>query len=173
MPSARYEKRTDGKVQGNYPLSRVVHKLAFTANKGLYPAMSWVSRRGEAKKGVHRGHHIEHLGKVVMYGCQDCGDCGLHATAYICPMSQCPKCQRNGPCGGSSDGWCEVYPGERYCIYYKAYHRLKKYGDEAKLDKTIWPPVNWDFFQTSAWSNYHHGRDNIWHGLQMPKRPEI
>jgi len=169
----RYESRLDGPIKGNYPLSRVAHKIAFTKDKGLYPAMSWVSHRGEAAKGAHRGHRLEHIGKVLMYGCQDCGDCGLHATAYTCPMSQCPKCQRNGPCGGSSDGWCEVYPGERYCIYYKAYHRLKHYGKEASLSETIWPPVNWDFFQTSAWSNYHHDRDNYAHGLSMPKRPEL
>ena len=173
VSAQRYETRTDIQVQGNYPLSRVAHKVAFTEGKGLYPAMSWVSHRGEAKKGRHRGHHLEHLGKVVMYGCRDCGDCGLHATAYICPMSQCPKTQRNGPCGGSSEGWCEVYPGERYCIFYKAYHRLKRYQQESTLRETIWPPVNWDFFQTSAWSNYHHGRDNYRHGLEMPKRPEI
>jgi len=40
-------------------------------------------------------------------------------------VSQCPKNQRNGPCGGSYEGWCEVYPGERLCIWVKAYRWLK------------------------------------------------
>jgi methylenetetrahydrofolate reductase (NADPH) len=126
----------------------------------------------ERKKGLHRHHGLEHLGKTVLYGCMDCGDCGLEAAIYTCPMTQCPKCQRNGPCGGSTEGWCEVYPDERYCIYFKAYHRLKKYDELYKLDSFITPPNNWDFYETSGWSNYTHQRDNAARRIYLPPQEE-
>jgi methylenetetrahydrofolate reductase (NADPH) len=75
-------------------------------------------------------------------------------------MSQCPKNQRNGPCGGSYHGWCEVHPNEKKCIWVKAYSMLKAYNEEGQLDKLYLPPVNWDLYQTSAWYNYFTGRDH-------------
>ena len=35
--------------------------------------------------------------------------------AYLCPESQCAKNQRNGPCGGTRQGFCEV--GNKECIW--------------------------------------------------------
>ncbi len=160
-PSPRDEVRTDRPVRGNYRMSRAFHHMVFLEGKKMEPIVHRRMVSLEAKKGVHRKHGLEHLAKVQLYGCQDCGDCGLYAVAYSCPMSACPKCQRNGPCGGSNDGWCEVYPGERYCIWYKAYHRLKPYHEETTLGDYIVPPNNWDAFETTGWGNYHHGRDNI------------
>ncbi len=153
--------RKDRAVQKTYRLSRIVHSLLFTPGKKLFPFMQWFMYRKEQKKGTHRHHAIEHTGKSLLFGCMDCGDCGLPSTAYVCPMTQCPKCQRNGPCGGSSDAWCEVYPGERLCIFYRAYHRLRKYGSENKLQGYIVPPNNWDLLGGSPWAAYFLGRDNI------------
>jgi len=117
---------------------------------------------------------MEHLPKVMLYDCRDCGDCSLTDVAYNCPMSQCPKYQRNGACGGSRDGWCEVHPGKRKCIYVKAYSRLKNYGEEKSLDSYIVPPCNWDFFQTSSWINFFLGRDHSAErfGIKKPEEPK-
>ncbi|MCP4390723.1 MAG: hypothetical protein GY802_20675 [Gammaproteobacteria bacterium] len=40
--------------------------------------------------------------------CQGCGNCVLHLTGGVCPVSRCPKSLFNGPCGGSQGGICEV-----------------------------------------------------------------
>ena len=45
--------------------------------------------------------------------CQGCGNCVLHLTGGICPVSRCAKQLFNGPCGGSQDGVCEVDPETR------------------------------------------------------------
>ena len=148
------------KLAKGYGFSRFFHALVLTKDKGFYGALKRVMEFRDRKRGLNRPHGFEHLVKAALYGCVDCGDCGLEACGYSCPMAQCPKCQRNGPCGGSFNGWCEVYPNERYCIYYKAYYRLKKYGELYKLDSFITPPNNWDFYTTSSWSNYTHERDN-------------
>ncbi len=100
---------------------------------------------------------IERVIKVLSNDCLQCGDCALPDLAYICPMSQCPKNQRNGACGGSKDGWCEVYPEEKECIYVRSYERLKPYGEEEQLEYI--PPVNWELNQTSSWLNYFLGKD--------------
>jgi len=180
------------KIFQNHRISRFFHFWVLTRGKRGYKPLQKSMEKRELRKGQSRSHGLEHLGKSLLYGCLDCGDCGLEATAYSCPMSQCPKCQRNGPCGGSSDGWCEdhprVYPkdhrkdlpnnhqnnhqnnhpNERYCIYYKAYHRLKKHGEVDKLDTFITLPNNWEFLGTSGWGNYTHERDNTASRLYLP-----
>ena len=40
--------------------------------------------------------------------CQACGQCILDQTGGICPVSRCAKRLLNGPCGGSSNGKCEI-----------------------------------------------------------------
>jgi methylenetetrahydrofolate reductase (NADPH) len=103
---------------------------------------------------------LEHIGKVLTNECMQCGDCSLPDVAYLCPMSQCPKGQRNGPCGGSFEGWCEVYPGERECIYVRAYQRLKHYGEEDTLRGYQVPPPDHRLRRTASWLNYFLGRDH-------------
>ncbi|HEX3032809.1 MAG TPA: methylenetetrahydrofolate reductase C-terminal domain-containing protein, partial [Bacillota bacterium] len=105
-------------------------------------------------------HFVEHLSKVALFDCKDCGDCALVDVGYVCPMSQCPKNQRNGACGGSWDGWCEIYPGKKKCAWVRAYARLKNAGKEANLDGDRVPPPNWDFYQTPSWINFYLGRDH-------------
>jgi methylenetetrahydrofolate reductase (NADPH) len=150
----------DAKVEYSYNFSRLSHKLMYEPGKILYGFMQGLSRRAAGTRFERFFHKLEHLIKVLIFDCKDCGDCALIDVAYICPMSQCPKNQRNGACGGSFDGWCEVYPGKRQCIYVRAYARLKKHGEEAQLDNGIVPPCNWDLHQTSSWINFYLGKDH-------------
>ena len=105
-------------------------------------------------------HFFERCSKTTLYACKDCGDCALFDAAYLCPVSQCPKDQRNAPCGGSYHGWCEVYPGEKLCIWVRAYQRLKAQNKEDEIGKYLVPPCNWELWQTSSWINYFLGRDH-------------
>ena len=103
-------------------------------------------------------HVLEQAVKVPMFDCRDCGDCSLPDIAYLCPESHCQKNQRNGPCGGTRDGLCEVYDSE--CIWSQAYERLKAYGEEeSMLDGPVVVKDN-ALAGTSAWANTFLGRDH-------------
>jgi methylenetetrahydrofolate reductase (NADPH) len=150
-------------VSFNYKLSRCVHKNAFTRDKGLYPLLKWIYARLDQKTGF-RGflgrvsHGVERASKAAMYGCRDCGDCALPDCAYLCPNNACSKDQRNGPCGGSADGRCEL--DDKECIWSRAYERLKAYGEsETMLDR---PPIFYDaaLRDTSSWANTFLDRDH-------------
>ncbi|MEQ8202112.1 MAG: methylenetetrahydrofolate reductase C-terminal domain-containing protein, partial [Syntrophomonadaceae bacterium] len=111
-PVNRAGRPADYPVTLNHRLMRLVHRLAFTPGKNLFPtAQRYYSHIDDPSR-----HRWEHLVKVIGNDCQDCGDCALLDMAYLCPMSQCPKNQRNGACGGSRDGWCEVFPGKKKCV---------------------------------------------------------
>lgn len=144
-----------------YMFSRLVHNTVFNKNsvisKGLLPLAKAIDKGPKMKRAFGK---FEHLNKVVLFDCMDCGDCALFDAAYVCPMSQCPKEQRNGPCGGSYEGWCEVYPGEKKCIWVRAYNRLKKHREENFTGDFIVPPCNWQLQHTSSWLNYYLGRDH-------------
>lgn len=154
-----------------YRISRLFHALMFVPGKKLFPFMTWFSKKIEGGRGERALHWVEHMSKVLLYDCKDCGDCALPNLAYVCPMSQCPKQQRNGACGGGRDGWCEVYPGEKKCIYVKAYTRLKAYGEEKALDSYTTPPSDWLLYQHSSWVNFYLGRDHDGPRLGIPYRP--
>jgi methylenetetrahydrofolate reductase (NADPH) len=157
---SRRKRRTDLKVPARYRLSRVVHNAVFAQDAPLFGLGTKVySKLDESSKGVQRAAHlVEQAAKVPMFGCQDCGDCSLPDIAYVCPEGPCAKNQRNGPCGGTRDGLCEVYDTE--CIWGQAYERLKAYGEEEDL---VTGPVvikNNALRGTSAWGNTFLGRDH-------------
>ncbi len=110
------------------------------------------------RAGRRAAHAVEQAAKVTLFGCRDCGDCSLPEIAYVCPESQCAKNQRNGPCGGTREGLCEVYDTE--CIWSQAYERLKAYGEEeTMLDGPVVVKDN-ALAGTSAWANSFLGRDH-------------
>ena len=102
---------------------------------------------------------VEHVSKVILYRCKDCGDCSLPDIAYLCPESQCAKNQRNGPCGGTREGQCEV-DGYGDCIWLRAYERLKRDGREQNLLDHVPVIQNQGLRGTSAWANLWLGRDH-------------
>lgn len=59
--------------------------------------------------------------------CQGCGQCILARTGGLCPVSRCAKRLFNGPCGGSSQGKCEVGE-ETDCIWQLIVEQLKVLG---------------------------------------------
>ncbi|MBV9808292.1 MAG: methylenetetrahydrofolate reductase C-terminal domain-containing protein [Solirubrobacterales bacterium] len=152
--------QTDLPVPTRYRLSRQMHRWVFDPEAPLFGAGRALYERIEAgPPGLGRAAHLaEQAAKVSMFHCRDCGDCSLPDIAYVCPESMCAKNQRNGPCGGTRDGLCEVYDTE--CIWSQAYERLKAYGEsDGMLDG---PAVVKDnaLNRTSAWANTFLGRDH-------------
>jgi methylenetetrahydrofolate reductase (NADPH) len=142
-------------------LSRAIHMLFFEPRSPLFKPIRRIMRSIDSSRPLYRIlHFFERFSKTMLYSCKDCGDCALFDAAYLCPVSQCPKDQRNAPCGGSFHGWCEVYPEEKLCIWVKAYLRLKACSQEDEIGKHIIPPCDWELWQTSSWINYFLGRDH-------------
>ena len=48
--------------------------------------------------------------------CAGCGTCIIHRFDGLCPVARCAKSLLHGPCGGSSEGICEVSK-ETECIW--------------------------------------------------------
>lgn len=67
--------------------------------------------------------------KRFLEKCIGCGDCILHETGGICPLTLCAKGLLNGPCGGYSNGKCEVGGWKRNCAWVIIYERLKSRGE--------------------------------------------
>jgi methylenetetrahydrofolate reductase (NADPH) len=166
VPTRRESRASAGVV---YPAMRLLHQVAFTKEGVLFGPMRAAAKAvdGSVLEGAYT--KCEQAIKGLTNACQHCGDCGMFELAYLCPMSQCPKNQRNGPCGGSHEGWCEKYLNERKCIYVRAYERLKTHGAEQSLGEGAVPPVNYDLNQTSSWINFYLGRDHSAAKLRIDK----
>ncbi len=68
--------------------------------------------------------------------CQGCGECVLALTGGICPIARCAKQLLNGPCGGSTDGKCEV-DADIECAWQLIWDRLKALGKEDRYEDNI------------------------------------
>ena len=73
--------------------------------------------------------------------CQACGDCVLHLTGGICPVTRCSKSLFHGPCGGSVDGHCEIDKSVP-CGWQLIIDRLKSLGRLDQYEK-LRPMKNW------------------------------
>lgn len=143
-----------------YQLSKWSHAALFTPGR---PLANWGAKAclhaADTFQGPRPLRTVETLSKAALFRCKDCGDCSLPEIAYLCPESQCAKNQRNGPCGGTRDGRCEV-DGYGDCIWLRAYERLRHDGrEQGLLDHA---PVVQDqaLRGTSAWANTWLGRDH-------------
>ena len=143
-----------------YHLSQFMHHAMFTESAPLYNVIRFLYRKIDGKKSWEKFFHaFEHAGKFCLFGCHDCGDCSLLEIAYLCPEDKCSKNQRNGPCGGSYQGVCEV--GDKMCIWHRAYNRLKPYGREKEPYESGMTITNAALLNTSAWQNYFLKRDHL------------
>jgi methylenetetrahydrofolate reductase (NADPH) len=120
----------------------------------LTGVMSWVDKRPAL---AHSLEKLELAIKEPLFGCKACGNCVLGEMEYVCPMT-CPKNLRNGPCGGTFNGMCEVIP-DKPCIWVKVYENAKaaKRVDELKV---YIPPRNRALQGTSSFINLFLERDS-------------
>ncbi|MBR2223509.1 MAG: methylenetetrahydrofolate reductase C-terminal domain-containing protein, partial [Christensenellaceae bacterium] len=138
-----------------YRLLRSAHEHIFEKKGPISVLASAVGRRS-AKGGFVRG--AERALRAGLFHCRDCGDCAMVFTDMICPMVHCPKQQRNGPCGGSRNGFCELYPNKKKCIYVTAYNRLKTQNKTDVLRLMVNAP-NCGLYGTSELNNFFTGKD--------------
>jgi len=90
--------------------------------------------------------------KRPVFGCMECGQCLLSQTGYICPMN-CPKGLRNGPCGGTVDGKCEVLP-DQACVWTKIHTKISD-------NPVLLGPFEQQLVGTSSVANFLSGKDRI------------
>lgn len=81
------------------------------------------------------------MGGTVEHGiwgeyCAGCGNCGIHHSGGLCPITRCAKGLLNGPCGGSVDGKCEISK-DVDCVWELIYQRMKKLGEVNRLEETV------------------------------------
>lgn len=141
---------------------------ACQANGSMYQKLlsrlaRWVHRTPWADRLVTAA---ERQAKGLAFGCRMCGQCALSQTGMTCPMT-CPKQLRNGPCGGSVGGKCEVYP-EMDCVWVVAYRRGQRIGRDAAFH-ALMLPVDHRLDGSSAWVNHLAGRDaHTYGGRPLP-----
>ncbi len=147
-------------VTYSYRFSKFTHGLMFTPGRGLWDLGARLSAGAkDPRQGPAWLRAIEHTGKRLMFDCRDCGDCSLPEIAFLCPESACAKNQRNGPCGGTRDGKCEVEDFE--CIWSRAYDRLKSEGRSGDLLAHVPVLQDQSLRGTSSWANTWLGRDHL------------
>jgi methylenetetrahydrofolate reductase (NADPH) len=152
----------DHKAPLNYKIFRFLHWLMFTPDTvGFY--LNRVACRfldkPERKSLLDCVYFMEKIIKSLTNECKECGDCSLPEMAFLCPESQCGKFLRNGQCGGSYKGQCEVYP-EKPCVWVKIYNRLKAYGEQGQIRDNPLVARNWKLYETSSWMNFYLGKDH-------------
>jgi methylenetetrahydrofolate reductase (NADPH) len=153
--------RTPSKhITAAYQISKLSHDLIFEPSTPFARfGAKLCAHSSDPLQGPAPLRALEHLSKAALYHCKDCGDCSLPEIAYLCPESQCAKNQRNGPCGGTREGRCEV-DGYGDCIWLRAYERLKHDGCEQTLLDHVPVIQNQALRRTSAWANNWLGRDH-------------
>jgi methylene-tetrahydrofolate reductase-like protein len=123
--------------------------------------LRWIDKRPAAASALERA---ELAFKKPVFGCQACGNCVLGLMEYVCPMT-CPKNLRNGPCGGTLNGQCEVIP-EQACIWVSVYQRAQAANRVDEL-KTYIPQRDRSLQGTSSYINYFLDRDS------RPEHPQV
>lgn len=144
----------------HYLFLRTAHDWFFDKNATLAPVYKKISGSlDKTKTSWALKLFLEDPFKKLMLSCQSCGDCGIQHVGFLCPESGCPKHTRNGACGGSNRGYCEVNE-DKLCVWVRAYYRMKRYGETDELTGEFVPPRLWELTGTSSWINFHLDRDH-------------
>ena len=152
----RAPRRTAGSVvaRGLDALARLLPVAGDTwLRRLLRRVMGAIDRRPALARTLER---VELAVKRPLFGCQACGNCVLSYMEYVCPQT-CPKQMRNGPCGGTDMGRCEVV--DQPCIWVGVYERARDAGTVDGL-KVYVPPPDRSLTGTSSWINYFLDRDS-------------
>jgi len=143
-----------------FHLMQFLHRFFFDLSSPLEPLLQALCRRLDRhRSGRLLAMLLEWAPKKLLLGCKKCGDCGIQHVAFLCPESKCPKHTRNGACGGSSNGMCEVLP-DRHCVWFRAYRRWASVRRIDKLVDDCVPPRMWELDNTPSWLNFHLKRDH-------------
>jgi methylenetetrahydrofolate reductase (NADPH) len=163
-----YENKSDklqqlhpGNKPGTRPLHQLTHNLLFSRTNPMsrtFGEFCILCDKYAASRSLFTMG--EKIIKEILFSCRMCGDCTLDAATYLCPQAGCPKKLVNGPCGGSRDRKCEVFP-DRLCFYVRVYCRLDQTTSLHSLaDAPALPPKDWAMENSSSWINYFQGRDH-------------
>jgi len=98
------------------------------------------------KKVIIPGCDTTFLGVTEKLGvwserCAGCGNCILDKTGGLCPIARCAKQLLNGPCGGSTNGKCEISK-DVDCVWQLIIDRLTGLGRLETLEE-IFPVKDW------------------------------
>ena len=146
--------------RGLYLFLQTTHRYFFDTQSPLAPSLGKISQTLDRTQfGRKFTSWSEWIPKKLLLDCQDCGDCGIQHVAYLCPESKCPKHIRNGACGGSRDGRCEVYP-DKQCVWFRAYQRWSSVNRIDEMVAGCVPPRMWEHNHTSSWLNFYLKRDH-------------
>ncbi len=157
---ARHGRTLGFKEKMHFSLLNRFHDVFFNSDHRLAPFLRKAGARMEGNVGAKLLMDLfEDPVKGLLLNCRRCGDCAIQHLGFLCPESGCPKHMRNGACGGSTHGKCEVYP-ENPCIWVRAYDRLAHYGRTGEMIQGCVPPRMWELNQSSSWLNFHLKRDH-------------
>jgi methylenetetrahydrofolate reductase (NADPH) len=144
----------------DFRVSLLMHRLIFEEDTLGFDMMAGIYRFLDGHKRLSESaYFLERQAKRTMFDCRECGDCALVDLAYLCPMAKCPKFMRNGPCGGSHDGRCEV-DSEKPCLWTRVYDRLASVDLLDTIRDEYVPPIDNALVRTSSWANFYLGRDH-------------
>jgi len=98
-------------------------------NQRFYPAVNTKFFGGAVAHGIWEER------------CAGCGTCIIHYFDGLCPIARCSKSLMNGPCGGSSDGKCEISK-DVLCIWDMI---VKKKTEQGRLNDLLYitPAKDW------------------------------
>jgi len=144
-----------------FRINDTVHKQIFAPGGALFPLARSISLRCQNNKILKKLYtFFEHVSKKLLFHCRMCGDCTLAEANFLCPQSGCPKRMINGPCGGSINGFCEVYPKECLCFWVRSFNRGKNPECRKIEQSQLLPPKDWSLNRSSSWLNYFSGKDH-------------